>query len=345
VAGVQAELDALSTQLVLVQQERDTALRNQSAEAERLMRDRIAEADGDRAVLEHQNVTLNKEVEDLKRDLGEKLTAARNAAIRQADGLKAELALSKAQLREAQRREAVLSDEMAMLKDSANALTSDRGHQAEVARDAVALVTKYYETCRPLLKTLNTAAASKRTGSDEAEKEKYKPRSTSPVSVAHSTTSMRESVLVRSLASAQTFDLEALTDAVSKVITRTKRYQKGYKLMREVSRSKISYTDFQRGDVVSGRALMSLTTVLTAQALFLPTRDPSRRLWAAFNGGSYGDLPSCKADSSVNAPHHFLKADENMKEEAKSRDWIMARITSTEESVAGEVRYTCGRYL
>jgi hypothetical protein len=232
---------------------------------------------------------------------------------------------------------------MAMLKDSANALTSDRGHQAEVARDAVALVTKYYETCRPLLKTLNTAAASKRTGSDEAEKEKDKPRST--FSVAHSTTSMRESVLVRSLASAQTFDLEALTDAVSKVITRTKRYQKGYKLMREVSRSKISYTDFQRGDVVSGRALMSLTTVLTAQALFLPTRDPSRRLWAAFNGGSYGDLPSCKADSSVNAPHHFLKADENMKEEAKSRDWIMARITSTEESVAGEVRYTCGRYL
>jgi len=40
---------------------------------------------------------------------------------------------------------------------------------------------------------------------------------------------------------------------------------------------------------------------------------------------------------SVNAPHHFLKADEKMQEEAKSRDWIMARITSSEEAVAGEV--------
>jgi hypothetical protein len=27
-----------------------------------------------------------------------------------------------------------------------------------------------------------------------------------------------------------------------------------------------------------------------------------------------------------------------MREEAKSRDWIMARITSSEEAVAGEVR-------
>jgi hypothetical protein len=40
----------------------------------------------------------------------------------------------------------------------------------------------------------------------------------------------------------------------------------------------------------------------------------------------------------VNAPHHFLKADERMQEEAKSREWIMARITSSEEAVAGEVR-------
>lgn len=49
----------------------------------------------------------------------------------------------------------------------------------------------------------------------------------------------------------------------------------------------------------------------------------------------YGKI--AEADGSVNAPHHFLKADEKMKEEAKSRDWIMARITGTEEAVAGDV--------
>lgn len=248
VAGLHAEIDAVQQQLASAQQERDAALKSQSAESERLMRDRIAEADGDRAVLEHQTVTLNKQVEDLKRELDEKLTAVRNTATRQADGLKAELSLSKAQLREAQRREVVLADEMAMLQDSSTALKADRGHQADVARDAVALVTKYYETCRPLLRVVNAAAASKRTGSDEAEKDK--PRATSPVSVAQSTTSLRESGFVRSLASAQDFDLEGLTDAVNKVITRSKRYQKGYKHMRDVSRSKITFTDFQKGDLV-----------------------------------------------------------------------------------------------
>ena len=46
----------------------------------------------------------------------------------------------------------------------------------------------------------------------------------------------------------------------------------------------------------------------------------------------------------VNAPHHFLKADERMQEEAKSRDWIMARITSSEEAVAGEARLHFDRW-
>jgi autophagy-related protein 11 len=256
VAGLQAELEASSKQLALAQQERDVALKSQSAEAERLMRDRIAEADGDRAVLEHQNLNLSKQVEDMKIELAEKLTVVRNNATRQADGFKAELAMSKAQLREAQRREAVLSDEMATTKDTATAVAADRAHQAEVARDAVALATKYYDTCRPLSRILNAAASSKRTGSDEAEKEKEeldksKGRPTSPVSATQSTISIRDSVLIRSLASAQQFDLEAFTEVVNKVVVRTKRYQKAYKHAQNVYKNRISFTDFQKGDLVS----------------------------------------------------------------------------------------------
>jgi autophagy-related protein 11 len=342
VAGLHAELDAIANQLALVQQERDTALKSQSAESERLMRDRIAEADGDRAVLEHQTVTLNKQVEDLKRELDEKLSAVRNTAARQADGLKAELSLSKAQLREAQRREAVLSEEMAMLKDNSNALTSDRGHQAEVARDAVALVTKYYETCRPLLRILNAAAASKRTGSDEAEKDKQ--QEASPASIAHSTSSLRESGLVRSLASAQSFDLDGLTDAVNKVIIRSKRYQKGYKHMRDVSRSKITFTDFQRGDLVRTASALGFVSDHDRHYSYRPgTRLAASGLLSMVSENSEDGILSLEADPAVNAPHHFLKADEKMKEEAKSRDWIMARITGTEEAVAGEVSQVNGR--
>jgi hypothetical protein len=283
-AGLQAELEATSQQLASVQKERDNATKSQTADAERQMRDRIAEADGDRAVLEHQNLTLTKQIEDIKAELAEKVTTARNNATRQADGFKAELAMSKAQLREAQRREAVMSDEMAMMKDTATAALSDRTHQAEVARDAVALASKYYDTCRPLLRILNAAASSKRTGSDEAEKEKDKTRAGSPVSATHSTTSLGESAFARSLQSAQDFDLEIFTEAVNKVVLRTKRYQKGYKHMRDVCRNKISFTDFQKGDLVSYCSYLTSGPADRYQALFLPTRDPSRRHWAAFNG-------------------------------------------------------------
>jgi hypothetical protein len=53
--------------------------------------------------------------------------------------------------------------------------------------------------------------------------------------------------------------------------------------------------------------------------------------------GLQPDHLELQADGVVNAPHHFLKADDRMLEEAKSRDWIMARIISSEEAVAGEV--------
>jgi len=257
VAGLQAELNAMSKQLVVAQQERDVALKSQSAEAERLMRDRIAEADGDRAVLEHQNLNLSKQVEDMKIELADQLTAVRNNATRQADGFKAELAMSKAQLREAQRKEAVLSDELATTKDSATAVASEKAHQAEVARDAVALATKFYDTCRPLFRILNAAASSsKRNGSDEAEKEKEeigkdKGRSASPMSATQSTHSIRDSVLIRSLASAQQFDLEAFAEVVNKVVLRSKRYQKGYKHSQIICKNRITFTDFQKGDLVS----------------------------------------------------------------------------------------------
>jgi len=274
VAGLQAELEASSKQLASAQQERDVALKSQSAEAERLMRDRIAEADGDRAVLEHQNLNLAKEVEDMKIELAEKLTAVRNNATRQADGFKAELAMSKAQLREAQRREAVLSDEMATTKDTATAIAAEKAHQAEVARDAVALATKYYDTCRPLLRILNAAASSKRNESDEAEREKEdiekdRPRPASPISATQSTISIRDSVLIRSLASAQQFDLEAFTEVVNKVVVRIKKYQKAYKHSQSICKNRITFTDFQKGDLVSFQRLVPAATDIRLSSYLL----------------------------------------------------------------------------
>ncbi|WWD21963.1 hypothetical protein CI109_106451 [Kwoniella shandongensis] len=303
-AGVRAELEATSKQLVKAQWDRDTALRNQSAEAERMMRDHIAEADGDRAVLEHQNLTLTKQLDDFKVEMNEKLAAARNTAIRQADGLKAELSFTKAQLREAQRKETVLSDELAMAKDTAMAMSQKEIHQSDVARDAVALSSKYLETCQRLLNAINMSTTI--SGSMQNNRSRSPPQTQNAASAALSMSSkdeMRESVLVRSLATAQGFDLVGFAEAVTRTIGLVKKWSKSCRQFRDLARNKISFANFTKGDL----------------ALFLPTRNAAARSWAAFN---------------ISAPHNFLKVTDAMQEQIKTREWIIARIVKTEEAIA-----------
>ncbi|WVQ83863.1 hypothetical protein IAT38_006007 [Cryptococcus sp. DSM 104549] len=311
-AGLRAELDATAEQLATAQADRDTALKNQSAEAERLMRDHIAEADGDRAVLEHQNLTLTKQLEDLKLEMNEKLMSARNASIRQADGLKAELSFTKAQLREAQRKETVMADELAMAKDSVTSMVQEKTHQTDVARDAVALATRYHDACQRLLNAIN--ASTTISGTNNQTRSRSPPAAipgglgltTHPAASAHSSASrdeMRESVLVRSLATAQEFDLVGFTEAVTKTIGLVKKWSKSCRQFRDLARNKISFTNFVKGDL----------------ALFLPTRNAAARSWAAFN---------------ISAPHNFLKVTDAMQEQIRTREWIIARIVKTDEAVA-----------
>ncbi|WVQ97743.1 hypothetical protein IAU59_004857 [Kwoniella sp. CBS 9459] len=316
-AGVRAELEATAQQLIEAQADRDLALKNQSAEAERLMRDHIAEADGDRAVLEHQNLTLTKQLEDIKVEMEEKLTAAKNSSIRQADGLKAELSFTKAQLREVQRKETVLADELAMAKDSANAMSQERSHQSDVSRDAVTLASRYHETCQRLLNAINASttisgtAGSQFVGTIRAKsphKQSSNPPVSNPISASGtlSTSSkdeMRESVLVRSLETAQGFDLIAFAEAVTRTIGLVKKWSKSCRQFRDAARNKISFANFTKGDL----------------ALFLPTRNAAARSWAAFN---------------ISAPHNFLKVNDTMQEQISTREWIIARIVKTDEAVA-----------
>lgn len=41
--------------------------------------------------------------------------------------------------------------------------------------------------------------------------------------------------------------------------------------------------------------------------------------------------------TAVSAPHNFLKIDERWQEKVNTREWIMARIVTTDEAVAGDV--------
>ncbi|WVR04359.1 hypothetical protein IAU60_001360 [Kwoniella sp. DSM 27419] len=312
-AGLRAELEATTQQLVQAQADRDVTLKNQSAEAERLMRDHIAETDGDRAVLEHQNLTLTKQLDDIRVELEEKVSATRNAAVRQADGLKAELSFTKAQLRESQRRETVLTDELAMAKDTTTAITQENSYQSDVSRDAVALASRYHETCQRLLNAINmsttisgTAGSQHVTTLRARSPPRAGDRAGASASATLSTSSrdeMRESVLVRSLATAQGFDLVGFAEAVTKTIGLVKKWSKSCRTFRDQARNKISFTNFAKGDL----------------ALFLPTRNAAARSWAAFN---------------VSAPHNFLKVAEGLQKQIKTREWIIARIVKTEEAIA-----------
>lgn len=249
IAGMSAELQAVNQQLIEARQERDAALKNQSAEAERVMRDHIAEADGDRAVLEHQNLTLTKQLEDLRVETDEQLKAAKNTAVRQADGLKAELSFTKAQLRDAQRREAVLADELAMARDNATSVTQASSHQSDVARDAVAMSSKYHETCQRLFALIN--ASSTISGPAARSSSPPPPVGTSTSTSVLSRDELRESVMIRSLATAQEFDLVGFADAVTRTIGLVKKWSKTCKQYRESARNKITFANFTKGDLVS----------------------------------------------------------------------------------------------
>lgn len=252
-AGLRAELEATSSQLVQAQAERDTALKNQSAEAERMMRDQIAEADGDRAVLEHQNLNLNKQVEDLRQEMQDKLSAANNQAVRQANGLRAELQFTKAQLRTAQQKETVLADELAMTKDKAEQSDKHASNQHVIAKDAVGLVGMYHETCMKLLNTIN--ASSSISGSSSTHMSKPTGNEAVVQQVVNDGDSKDSTALTSSLSVAQAFDLVIFAEAVQKTINLVRKYVKSCKTYRDLARNRISFTNFGKGDLVSSQDL------------------------------------------------------------------------------------------
>lgn len=298
-AGAKVELEATAAQLMQAQKDRDKAIKEKSAEAERLMRDQIAEADGDRAVLEHQNLTLTKELEEVRKDMDEKLNTVKNASIRREDGLKAELKLAKAQLRDVQRREALLASELAVAKDSSTQLTQKDAHQAELLKESVQLCGKYHEACYRLMTAIS--ASTTISGSLSLPQRANSPPPPSILSIGSN--ELKDSAfLVRSLEKASAFELESFADAVLKTINLARRLSKSCKQYRDLSRNKITISSFGKGDLV----------------LFLPTRNAAVNAWAAFN---------------VSAPHHFLHVTEQIRQQLQGKDYYLARITGTDEAI------------
>jgi autophagy-related protein 11 len=295
------------------------------------MRDHIAESDGDRAVLEHQTLTLTKQLEELRVASDERLGTAKNFALRESNGLKAELSLTKAQLKDVQRREMKLVDELAMAKDNAAAMTSEKGYQLDVSRDAVALVAKYHEACSRLQNLINTSS----TISGAASTLVNKVAAVEGERIVSD--DLRESTFIKSLESASNFDLGLFGEAVQKTVNLVKKFSRSCKIYRDSARNKISFANFGKGDLASASIHIGAIANSTLRPSSCP-RGTQRR--------SHGQLstvstpPSWKLTYSVSAPHNFLKVTEAMQNQVSTREYIIARILRTDEAIAtgGEVR-------
>lgn len=304
---VQAELDITLVALEETRQERDEALHEQASVAEKVMRDHLVEATGDRAVLEHQNLNLTKELEDLHISSETQLSTIKNQSAREINGLKAEMGLAKAQLRDAQKSRAAFQEELDQLKDALSHAERERDRQRRFGKDAIKVASNFYECVARLHTAIQSSATISGSTSALIPRLRHNSQESYIDTVTQTTTDVDEKLLETELASLQAYDLVAFADAVARTMTLVKKWQKSCKQYRERAKEKIAFANFVKGDL----------------ALFLPTRNVTTRVWAAFN---------------ISSPHNFLKPTPEIAEQTQYREWVVARITMIEEDVVDSRR-------
>ncbi|KAJ7119956.1 putative peripheral membrane protein [Mycena crocata] len=316
IQAARSESEKVDQALKEAGREKDRLLRAQASEHDRIIRDHIAEADGDRAVLERQFHELKAVQEHTARQLEDE-RHEREVAAKDVMGLREELKRSERELREARHAERVLREDLragrASQSDFEQRLENSGRLVAQILDVAMAFRTAH-------VKALNAAqlmASHPGTG----------PRSSSGMTESGFASSMRHSVISHldepspidpsdpagALEALRAYDHDHFLEAITKTGATIRKWQKQCKEYRERAKGKISFRNFAKGDL----------------ALFLPTRNSVSKPWAAFN---------------VSFPHYFLQATGHLAEQLKTREWIVARITSITERVVDHKDPTSNPY-
>jgi autophagy-related protein 11 len=251
--------------------EKDRLLRAQASEHDRQLRDYVAEADGDRAVLEHQFFELKAEVEDLERQLKE---ATAHAEMKENDdvSLRDELQRVERELHDARHVENVLREDIR----AGRASQSEFEHKVEEAERLIAQLLETsiaYRTAHFKALTLAQTATSHPSLSKSVGQlneshtflanvkhgSNVPPDEPSPVDPSDPAGAVE---ILRS------FDHDHFLEVIVKTSSTIRKWQKQCKEYRERAKGKISFRNFAKGDL----------------ALFLPTRNSVSKPWAAFNG-------------------------------------------------------------
>ncbi|EIW78562.1 hypothetical protein CONPUDRAFT_138782 [Coniophora puteana RWD-64-598 SS2] len=292
--------------------DRDRLLRAQASEHDRIMRDHRAEADGDRAVLEHQFSELRAQFADAQAAAKE---ARAQAEIGGADaiGLREELQRVEHELREARHVERILREDIRAGRASQSAFeqsVEESSRQvAQFLEVAIAFRNSHVKA-----QTIAQAAQQHPGAASKLQSQSMLESTTLPSSFPRQTNGIMGSVTVEepepidpsdppaALETLRAFDHDHFLEVITKTGSIIRKWQKQCKEYRERAKGKISFRNFGKGDL----------------ALFLPTRNSVSKPWAAFN---------------VSFPHYFLQATGHLAEQLKTREWIVARITSITERV------------
>ncbi|KAF7377787.1 ATG11 domain-containing protein [Mycena sanguinolenta] len=292
IQAARAESEKVDQALKEASREKDRLLRAQASEHERVIRDHIAEADGDRAVLERQFHELKAVQEHTLRQL-EGLRIEMDVANADSLGLREEVKRLERELREARHAERVLREDLR----AGRASQSDFEQRLENSGRLVAQILDVALAFRSAhVKALNAAQLmASHPGTNAAA------RSSNGMAESGFSSSMRHSIIshldepspidpldpAAALEALRAFDHDHFLEAIMKTGSTIRKWQKQCKEYRERAKGKISFRNFAKGDL----------------ALFLPTRNSVSKPWAAFN------------------------------EQLKTREWIVARITSITERV------------
>lgn len=296
IQAARSESDSMNKALKEATKEKERLLKLQASEHDRLLRDHIAEADGDRAVLEHQFSELKAVLENTERQLKD-TKSQREIADADAVGLREELQRVEHELREARHCERILRDDLksgrASESDFEQRLEDSSRLVAQILDVAIAfrashvkaIATAQAISSHPLSKQSNNLGDS----AFSASGIRHSPNAIgigqtdepSPIDPSDPTTALE---ILRA------FDHDHFLETVAKTGSTIRKWQKQCKEYRERAKGKISFRNFAKGDL----------------ALFLPTRNSVSKPWAAFNG--MFNSPSCviQFDRNADCPRFSL---------------------------------------
>jgi autophagy-related protein 11 len=291
IASAQGEGERVRTALEEAERDKDRLLRVQANEHDRALRDHIAEADGDRAVLEHQHLETRARLEATLTELAD-ARADRDVAYADAAGLREELARVEKELRDARLSERLLRDDLRTAR-AARVETEEREEKAERRAAQLLDVALQFRTSHE--RALSTAQAATSAGHHHGALSKTPPTGGSladsvfSVGLTLSNSGLRRPGLGSSmpqpftetepppidpsdpdgaLEALRVYDHDILHEAVSRTGSTIRKWQRQCKDYRERAKGRIAFRNFAKGDL----------------ALFLPTRNSLSKPWAAFNG-------------------------------------------------------------